>query len=80
MSAKVKARETIATTTEHELLLDKEELLSMLNAAGYKIPTDCEITVAVPGGGDWSNTDQCKISGLPVCVSWKTHAERKVDG
>lgn len=67
------------TTHTHMLRLDKEELLSALNAAGYQIPHGCEITVRVPGGGDWSNTSLDISGNSPVTITWQT-VEEKTDG
>ena len=48
-----------------------EQLIKLINDfyKGDKIPSNAFIYVAVPGGGDWSNTD-LDINEHPVIITW----------
>lgn len=62
-------------TTTHTLNLDKKKLLAALNASlvgTVRIPEDAEVTIHVPGGGDWSDMDLTIDSDTPVEITWKT--------
>lgn len=63
---------TTTISTEHVLTLNKHELLEALRDGGCSIPANCEITVRVPGGGDWSNTNLDISANSPICITWKT--------
>lgn len=59
------------------LQLDKSKLLWLLRHAGVSIPTsspvdlDIKVSVRVPGGGDWSNTDLDIEGDVTIDVRWK---------
>jgi hypothetical protein len=42
----------------------------LLEQEGVIIPSDAKITVQVPGGGDWSNTELDVDDKNPVVVEW----------
>lgn len=64
------------TTEEHELTITGKDLLRVLRAAMVCDLTEnvtAKVTVHVPGGGDWSNTD-LDIDECPIIVRWEvTH-------
>ncbi len=71
---------TITTIIERqELEFDDKQIRRILFAAGFAVPEKCDlrIYVAVPGGGDWSNTDIEINREHPLCVEWTTTVERK---
>lgn len=63
------------TTTKHELKVTKsaliEALTSSVHLVGF-IPLDADITVRVPGGGDWSNELLDITDDHPIIISWTT--------
>lgn len=65
-------RTTTTTTRRHHLQLDKTKLLQLiagsLDLSGVT-PAQVSVTVRVPGGGDWSNTD-LDLGDHPVDVRW----------
>lgn len=71
---------TVTTIVErHELEFDCLKIRRLLLAAGFVVPEKCDlrIYVAIPGGGDWSNTDFDISREHPLCVEWTTTVERK---
>lgn len=42
----------------------------------FKLPYDADLTVRVPGGGDWSNTDLV-LDECPVKVTYTVVEERE---
>jgi hypothetical protein len=68
----IKTKETVTTTTsrKHEHVVTGECFRHMLSQLlGKEVPPYAEITVHVPGGGDWSNTD-LDINDHPIHVTW----------
>jgi hypothetical protein len=71
---------TVITIVErHELEFDGLQIKRLLLAAGFVVPEKCDlrIYIAIPGGGDWSNTDIEISNEHPLCVEWTTTVERK---
>lgn len=71
-------RQTIVRTGTLEL--DANDVLELLTRAGHIPPTpaaDTSLRVyfAVPGGGDWSNTDIDISKEHPIYVGWKITVE-----
>lgn len=60
----------VERTEKHELRVDGDFLLHLLQAAGYLIPDHATVSFGVPGGGDWSNTDIDIDERHPVLVEW----------
>ena len=57
----------------HTIELDEIKLKELLRNAGVPIPgIGVEISVAIPGGGDWSNTDLPITGKTKVTISWVT--------
>ena len=50
-----KVSKVVKVTKSFQIVLDKKALLEILKSVGYTIPENADITVPVPGGGDWSN-------------------------
>jgi hypothetical protein len=67
----------ISTVTRKTFTLTKLDLLSLINKNMEmpRVPADATLTVAVPGGGDWSNSilDVNDVGG--VVVSWTEREE-----
>lgn len=67
------------TTTHFRLELSARELIDLVNGSlptsllptPVSIPRSAEVTVHVPGGGDWSNTDLTIDNDLPVVITWE---------
>lgn len=62
------------TEERHEIRITGKELLECVNqelaASGSpRIPKAAYVRVAVPGGGDWANTD-LDLNDHPVIISW----------
>lgn len=56
----------------YTLTLGRLEFLQLFHRAGMKeIPANAEITIQVPGGGDWSNEELSINSDVPIVVKWK---------
>lgn len=47
----------ISTTTTNRLSIGKADLIELLNDRGFSIPSDADVTVQVPRGGDYSGCD-----------------------
>ena len=54
---KITQRAVIQTTREFTVELTREWLVKALAADGRVVPENAKFSVAVPGGGDWSNCD-----------------------
>lgn len=62
--------ETDSTTIMRQhLTIRRSDLLELLAEAGLKIPTFADITIRVPGGGDWSNMD-LDLDDTVINVDW----------
>jgi len=75
MPALVITHDTVTTKT---MSLDGAEICELLRRAGHSVPLHgVEVTVRVPGGGDWSNAKLEIGADTLVSVSWteksKTH-------
>lgn len=64
---------------QHEIEVNDEALVSALRALGYDVPFDdiikIKVTVRVPSGGDWSNTDLDIDNTTPIMVRWITEVQ-----
>jgi len=50
--------ETDTTTiVRKHITLRRSDILELLQRVGWKVPSGADITVRVPGGGDWSGMD-----------------------
>lgn len=66
--------ETKTTTIlHHSVTLTATRIVELLRKDGVEIPDSLslQVTVRVPGGGDWSNTNLDITSETPVTVEWK---------
>lgn len=72
--------ETVTRTAQHSMEIDAAAMRNLLNAAGVEIPEDTEVRIyfAVPGGGDWSNTNIDIDAKHPVYVEWTIEEKRRV--
>jgi len=61
---------TVRTETTRRVELGDVQILELLASRSIYVPKDATITVTVPGGGDWSNTDLDINDRCPVVVSW----------
>lgn len=62
-------------TSNCEVRLTRELLLSMLREhVDLNVPDEAQVTVRIPGGGDWSNENLAIDGELPIVVSWTTVA------
>ena len=62
---------TTRTERRVTLRMTAEELLSLLRRDGQAIPkSGVDVTVRVPGGGDWSNTDIDVDSENPIKITF----------
>lgn len=63
----------VVRTESHELELNQADILELLRKAGHDIPEQAVLRVyfAVPGGGDWSNTDIDIDKNHPLRIEWK---------
>lgn len=61
---------TVRTQTDRRVELGDVQIRQMLEAQGITVPRDARITIGVPGGGNWSNTDLDVSASCPVVVSW----------
>jgi hypothetical protein len=69
---KTKETTTVRITKTHEHEISGECLRHMLSGLlGKPVPSDAEITVRVPGGGDYSHSD-LDINEHPITVTWTT--------
>ena len=60
---------TTAIKKRTDILLNREDITAYLKTLGYDVPSDAEIVVPVPGGGDWSNTD-LELSETIIKISY----------
>lgn len=64
---------TNKTTTVFEqtvVKLDRNDVMKLLANAGIDCPPDAQITVQVPGGGDWSHCDLDISDENPIMVQF----------
>jgi hypothetical protein len=61
---------TVRTETTRRVELGFTQIRLMLEAHGITLPAGARITVQVPGGGDWSNTELEVDDRCPVVVAW----------
>lgn len=64
----IKTRTT--TKKSHTVELDPEAIRGLLDIAGYEVPANASITISVPGGGDWSNTELDVTDTNPIRIEW----------
>jgi hypothetical protein len=60
---------SVTTTKEYALKLSYDNIRECLSRLGYNVPSNASITVRVPGGGDWSNTD-LDLQETQIDVRW----------
>lgn len=71
----LKITKRVTESQAHSLTLTDEDLIALLNKAGLDIPDGAVVTVAVPGGGDWSNTDLHIEDYRTIDIDWTTTTE-----
>jgi hypothetical protein len=73
----------VERTEKCSIELNASDLVDLLRKGGYHIPpaatSNMRVYFAVPGGGDWSNTDVAIDDRNPVYVEWVI-SEEKTDG
>jgi len=67
---KVVSATTVRTETTKRVELGFTQIRRLLEREGVQLPAGAKITVTVPGGGDWSNTELDIDDRTPVVVSW----------
>lgn len=67
----VEVKVDTVTVSKASIELTGEQLLRILKDIGYTIPDYATVTVHVPGGGDWSNTDLDIEEQTPIKIAWK---------
>jgi hypothetical protein len=64
---------TTKTVTRQETVtmeIKGEDFVALLHAVGINVPADASVTILVPGGDDWSNTE-LDLSGNPITIMWQ---------
>ena len=70
---------TVVRTERCSIELDEKIIRQLVQVAGAQIPEDANVRIyfAVPGGGDWSNTEIDIDNQHPIYVEWtKTEESR----
>lgn len=67
----IEVTERVVTNRKVELKLDHKAIIDMLNAHGFQVPDNANVTFDVPGGGDWSNMSLSVCAGFPITVSYE---------
>lgn len=63
---------TVKTTSQHEIRVSRHQLVQMLQRDGLDVvPDDAAVTVRVPGGGDYSNTDLDIDQDTDIKITWQ---------
>lgn len=64
----------ISTVERHKITLSGKDIRELIKAqtSAFNIPTDADICVYIPGGGDWSNTTLDIDEDHPIVIEWKT--------
>jgi hypothetical protein len=71
MSLDVKITTKTVITERHEIRLTDLDIRLLLLDRGITVPAGASnITVLVPGGGDWSNEELNIDQDCPVIISW----------
>lgn len=74
--ADLKVKRIVKRTENVTIEFGAHELLAALRLAYPEIPNaDVQLTVHVPGGGDYSNENLEISKGCPLTVSWTFHSE-----
>lgn len=60
----------VSTESKMRVVLGDKAIRTLLTHAGIIIPAGATITVSIPGGGDYSNTDLDIDDRCPVVVAW----------
>jgi len=68
----IRVKKTTKTTNHHQLDIDNQLLIKLLQAQGEDVPDNAVVSVRVPGGGDWSNEDLFIGSDATIEVNWST--------
>ena len=67
-----KIERTLAPAVPMIMTLNAKQVWAAITAAGGNIPPDAEITVSIPGGGDYSNMDLALDDDRVVLnIRWK---------
>jgi hypothetical protein len=61
---------TVRTERRKSIKLGFTAIRQLLEGQGVTLPANVSITVQVPGGGDWSNTELDIDDRSPVVVAW----------
>lgn len=81
METTLKTTKEVETKTECRMELNKEDILeAVLCRFGAKIPSNAQVYVQVPGGGDWSYTNLEINSDTPIVVTWVVRDRQTIDG
>lgn len=62
--------QVVSTATTKRIELGFTEIRLLLEREGIVLPNGAKITITVPSGGDWSNTELDVDDRTPVVVSW----------
>lgn len=66
-------------TIRHKVSVSGDDIIDLLRKDGFDIKLGASVTIHVPGGGDWSNTDLDVSLENKVEVRW-TDKHTLVDG
>lgn len=73
MEIKPIALRTVSMITKLEVNVTARQLIRLLNNAlcdDEQIPEDAQVSVLIPGGGDWSSTDLDVTEDRPIEIRW----------
>jgi hypothetical protein len=80
MAKDIKIKMETTTTRTFRASLGRDALVRALRSVGIVVPKNGQIFVAVPGGGDWSNTSLHIGLDVPLEVQWSHTEETEDDG
>lgn len=63
--------ETIKTTRKRRFVLSAAHIRGLLGLVGVEVPSDAEIYMDVPGGGEWSNQELLIEDAKGLVVSFE---------
>lgn len=70
INSKIEVKTRKATTETHELRLTGSAIRELLANSGVHVPQGASVYVAIPGGGDWSNTDLSIEGDTAIEIRW----------
>lgn len=74
---KISRQTEVTTLHRHAIKISGAQIIDLLRGGGFDVPDNAAVTVAVPGGGDWSNTTLDLNCDSTVQIAWEIREAKK---